>query len=226
MTVNATNFDCLATTLQTFKNKSSVIGIAETNASASNDNLYTLDGYSSIYMEKIENKKKGSGVAMYIRGDIPYVRIDELSTVNKDIEILFAKLLLKETSIFVGVLYRPPNGDVHNFNDQFLDIISKFKKSNKICILGDYNINLFEESVPMKKFEENFMCTGFLPTISIAAHHKPNCLKSCIDNILIKNLDTDSLYTGTIKTHISHHNTLFAIINANSKLEDNTTCAP
>ena len=218
---NATNFDCLATTLQTFKNKSSVIGIAETNTSASNDNLYTLDGYSSIYMEKIENKKKGSGVAMYIRDGIPYVRIDELSTVNKDIEILFAKSLLKEASIFVGVLYRPPNGDVHNFNDQFLDIISKFKKSDRICILGAYNINLFEESVPMKKFEENFMCTGFLPTISIATHHKPNCLKSCIDNILIKNLDTDSLYTGTITTHISHHNTLFAIINANSKLEDN-----
>ena len=167
---NATNFDCLATTLQTFKNKSSLIGIAETNTSASNDNLYTLDGYSSICMEKIENKKKGSGVAMYIRDDIPYVRFDELSTVNKDIEILFAKLLLKETSIFVGVLYRPPNRDVHNFNDQFLDIISKFKKSDKICILGDYNINLFEESVPMKKFEENFMCTGFLPTISIATH--------------------------------------------------------
>ena len=194
---NATNFDCLATTLQTFKNKSSVIGIAETNTSASNHNLYTLDGYNSIYMEKIENKKKGSGVAMYIRDGIPYVRIDELSTVNKDIEILFAKLLLKETSIFVGVLYCPPNGDVHNFDDQFLDIISKFKKSDKSCILGDYNINLFEESVPMKKFEENFMCTGFLPTISIATHHKPNCLKSYIDNILIKNLDTDSLYTGT-----------------------------
>ena len=74
-------------------------------------------------MEKIENKKKGSGVAMYIRDGIPYVRIDELSTVNKDIEILFAKLPLKETSIFVGVLNRPPNGDVHNFKDQFLDII-------------------------------------------------------------------------------------------------------
>ena len=78
----------------------------------------------------------------------------------------------------------------------------------------------------MKKFEENFMCTGFLPTISIATHHKPNCLKSCIDKILIKNLDTDSLYTGTITTHVSHHNTLFAIINANSKLEDNTTVPP
>ena len=223
---NTTSFDCLATTLQTFKNKSSVIGIAETNTSDSNDNLYTLDGYSSIYMKKIESKKKGSGVAMYIRDGIPYVRTDELSTVNKDIEILFAKSLLKETSIFVGVLYCPPNGDLHNFNDQFLDIISKFKKSDRICILGDYNINLFEESVPMKKFEENFRCTGFLPTISIATHHKPNCLKNCIDNILIKNLDTDSLYTGTITTHISHHNTLFAIINANSKLEDNIAVTP
>ena len=159
---------------------------------------------------------------MYIRDGIPYVRIDELSTVNKDIEILFVKLLLKETSIFFGVLYRPPNGDVHNFNDQFLDIIPKFKKSDKICILGDYSINLFEESVPMKKIKENFMCTGFVPTISIATHHKPNYLKSCIDNILIKNLDTDSLYTGTITTHISHHNTIFVIINANSKLKDNT----
>ena len=93
---SATNFDCLATSLQTFKNKSSVIGIAETNTSASNDNLYTLDGYSSIYMKKIENKKKGSGVTMYIRDSIPYVRIDELSTVNKDIEIFLPNYYLKK----------------------------------------------------------------------------------------------------------------------------------
>ena len=115
----------------------------------------------------------------------------------------------------------------HNEPIESMEIIEECSSILENCknftILGDYNINLFEEYVPMKKFEENFMCTGFLPTISIAAHHKPNCLKSCIDNILIKNLDTDSLYTENITTHISHHNTLFAIINANSKLEDNTT---
>ena len=178
----------LATTIAKFKNKVSII---ETNTLASNDKLYKLDGYNSLYMDKLCNKKKGSWVAIYFQENITTERIDELSFINKDIEILFVKLSLNKNNIFVGIIYRPPNGDVKKFHDHFSETMSKFNKSDKICIMGDFNINLFENSSNTRKFEENFMCTGLQPTISITTHHKPNCKKSCIDNIFLKNLDTE-----------------------------------
>ena len=159
---NASNFDSLATTIAKFKNKVSIIGLAETNTLASNDKLYKLDGYNSLYMDKLCDKKKGSGVAIYFQENITTERIDELSFINKDIEILFVKLSLNENNIFVGIIYRPPNGDVQKFHDHFSETMSKFNKSDKICIMDDFNITLFENSSNTRKFEENLLCINDL----------------------------------------------------------------
>ena len=74
----------LATTTAKFKNEVYIIGLAETNTLASNDKLYKLDGYNSLYMDKLCDKKKGSGVAIYFQENITTERIDELSFINKD----------------------------------------------------------------------------------------------------------------------------------------------
>ena len=50
--------------------------------------------------------------------------------------------------------------------------------------MGDFNINLFKDCKTNSLFEEYILSNGFFPTISIVTHHKPNCKKSCIDNIL------------------------------------------
>ena len=70
-------------------------------------------------MDKLCDKKKGSGVAIYFQENITTERIDELSFINKDIEILFVKLSLNENNIFVSIVYRPPNGDVQKFHNQW-----------------------------------------------------------------------------------------------------------
>ena len=46
------------------------------------------------------------------------------------------------------------------------------------------------------------------PTISVATHSKPQCQMSCIDNILVNKAENVKA-TGVIKTHISHHRSLF-----------------
>ena len=63
---NATNFDSLAVTLANIDHKFDIVGLAETNVTAENKDLYVLDGYTSLYQDKIPRKKKGSGVALYI----------------------------------------------------------------------------------------------------------------------------------------------------------------
>ena len=76
--------------------------------------------------------------------------------------------------------------------------------------MGDFNFNLFRDNGSAKLFEETFICNGFNPVISISTHCKPNCQKTCIDNIFIKNVE-DVFKNGTIKTEISHQKSLFLI---------------
>ena len=76
--------------------------------------------------------------------------------------------------------------------------------------MGDFNVNLFHYNGSAKLFEETFICNGFNPVISISTHCKPNCQKTCINNIFIKNVE-DVFKNGTVKTEISHLKSLFLI---------------
>ena len=189
--------------------KFDLIGIAETNISDECKNLYDLDGYESIYRDKIFNKKKGSGVALYISSNLVFTKINEQSCTNGDIESLFVKVVHPKSVFIAGVIYRPPGGDVNKFNESISSIMSSFSDSDKVYILGDFNINLFESNVHVKAFEETYMCNGFNPIISCSTHNKPNCKNSCIDNIFVRNINIAK--NGTIKTDISHHKSFFSV---------------
>ena len=206
---NATNFDSFVTTLASMDYKFDLIGISETNISAECKNLYDLDGYESIYQDKIFNKKKGSGVALYISSNLVFTKMNEQSYVNGDIESLFVKIVHPKSVFIAGVIYRPPGGDVKKFDESISSIMSSFSDSDKVYILGDFNINLFERNVHFKAFEETYMCNGFSPIISFSTHNKPNCKNSCIDDIFVRNITIAN--NGTIKTDISHHKSLFSV---------------
>ena len=63
---NSTNFDSLCSEISLFKQKFSIIALAETNIDSCHGPLYQMSGYRSIYQSKINNKQKGSGLALYI----------------------------------------------------------------------------------------------------------------------------------------------------------------
>ena len=88
--------------------------------------------------------------------------------------------------------------------------MSSFQSTQKVYIMGDFNINLYLQTAATKLFEETFTCNGFNPVISVSTHCKPKCQKSCIDSIFIKNNDSITK-SGTIKTDISHHKTVFLV---------------
>ena len=207
---NASNFDLFTTTIHQFKFSFDAVGVAETNISIECKNLYSIDGYTSIYQDKIENKKKGSGVALYISEKHNCMKMKEHSIVTEDIESLFAKISDSTGDIYVGVIYRPPNGNLDKFNESLSVIMSSFQSTQKVYIMGDFNINLFLQTAATKLFEETLICNGFNPVISVSTHCKPKCQKSCIDNIFIKNTESITK-SGTIKTDISHHKTVFLV---------------
>ena len=52
--------------LERITHKFSVIAIAETNTDQPLQNLYQIPGYNNFYQSTLENKAKGTGVALYV----------------------------------------------------------------------------------------------------------------------------------------------------------------
>ena len=106
---NKSNFDSLVTELHRIEHKFSVVALAETNIDSSEKDLYCLsEDYVSVYQSKIENKKKGSGLGLYINKKFNFTMNDSLSLCNQNIEALFVNISGIERTTVVGVLYRPP----------------------------------------------------------------------------------------------------------------------
>ena len=80
---NKTNFDRLSAELAVIKHKFSVVALAETNTDECNKVIKTCTSCTPVYSSKIENKVKGSGVALYVKNDFSFNIWNELSSCNK-----------------------------------------------------------------------------------------------------------------------------------------------
>ena len=210
---NQANFDAFSAHMKSLNAEFSVIGIAETNIDTMHKDLYKLgDNYSSVYLSKLENKAKGSGIGMYINSNHNYIILEEMCYSSENLQSLFVKITNRGEPTVVGVLYRPPNGNMSQFNLEIIDIISKVGDS--VCyIMGDFNVDMFTLSNNLsKEFEEIIVSNGYIPTISVATHQQEGCRKTCIDNIFTNiKQPIDILCSGSIKGNISSHCGIFQI---------------
>ena len=211
---NASNFDLLSLKLSQITYKFSIIGLAETNTDASNKDLYSLEGYSSVYQSTIPGKSKGTGVALYISDDLSYTVAHDISRCTTDLESLFVRVPIDKNSIItIGVVYRPPSGDSEKGICELKSIIESNPSSGNLQIFGDFNIDLLKSHESLtNKFEDATIGLGLFPVISLATHCKPKCRKSCIDNILTNRVDS-VVSSGVIRDSTSHHSFIFQISN-------------
>lgn len=207
---NKSNFDHFSTALHAMNYPFSVIGIAETNTDPQNKELYKIPNYTSCYQNTIGNKRKGTGVALYVNDIFNFTKINEASKCSPNLESIFVKITNAEKPITVGAIYRPPSGHIEEFTNE-LQVILSILKSKDVYILGDLNLNLHNlQDQPTQNCEEMIISEGFFPSISVATHEKPSCQKTCIDNTLCKS-SKDLIVTGCIPNHVSHHHPIFTI---------------
>ena len=102
--------------------------------------------------------------------------INDLCLQNDILETLFIEIdkdqLLKKQNIIIGVIYRPPDTDIKEFNDQILRCLTQIKAEKKIAyLLGDYNINLLntEKHAASQDFADVMFSHSFFPH-----HYKAN----------------------------------------------------
>ena len=116
---------------------------------------------------------------------------------------VFVNITNTPTPITVGVVYRPPSGNIKAFIEHFNNIIQSLPLEGSY-IMGDFNINLHNPShhgfhlitasissrLPshhgLHEYQNALLSYNFSPLIAIATHNKPGCKSSCIDNIHTK----------------------------------------
>ena len=219
------NLDKLESFLANLNHEFPIVALSETWLKSYNESLYSLNDYQSEH--NIRTNKGGGGVSIFIKNGIEYCERPDLKIQDKNLETLFIEIqkgqLGNESSIIIGVIYRPPDTNVDTVNDLLSDVLGRIKTENKSSyLLGDYNINLLncESHAPTQNFIDNLYTNSFFPRITKPTRvtHRSATL---IDNIFCNNFSNFSTLSGILYTDISDHFPIFHIDYSNhTKLQE------
>ena len=180
----SSNFEDFSTMLSELYFPFSVIGSTETKIKVDQQPLLNIDlpGYSFFSQPTLSN---AGGVGFYIKNDLNFTVISELSTSTADYEALWIEIHNTHSlNILCGIIYRHPNGNLESFFEYLNSTAEKIDRGSKYCaILGDFNFDL--------KFENHYPTNDFINIISSFCFHahilQPTRItdhsKTLIDNI-------------------------------------------
>ena len=150
------NFDKLLSFMANMHSDFTAMGISETWFGDESDaSLYPIPGYNLVSNSRLD--KRGGGVAMYIPSHFDYQVHHGLNAMSNLLETLFVEILIPgRRNIVLGVVYRPPQGNISLFMSELQDMLLNPLLSNKdLFLMGDYNIDLLQCDV-------NNQCNDFL----------------------------------------------------------------
>jgi exonuclease III len=145
-----------------------IIGLTETWLNDTNEDLFKLENYDFINMNR--SGKNGGGIGIYIKQGIKYkLRADINISTETTIESIFIELITAVgKNVIIGVIYRPPNNKIDSFENIMNQILGKIDKENKIgYLMGDFNIDLLksESCDYTNRFLEQMFTSSFFPLI-------------------------------------------------------------
>ena len=196
----ASNFDSFTAELLDGKRSCDIIGLCETRLTDDTAALYHIDNYS-LYSNNVSSCK--GGVCLYVQNKFNCNLRNDLCVKKDHIETIFVEVINDNKPLVIGMIYRRPGTP----NDRFLVDLSRIldKINCKTVILGDFNLNLLNESsnIHVQNFVTLFKQYSFMPVIN-----KPtrvfNNTATLIDHIWI-NFDQMHYISNIIITGISDH---------------------
>ena len=178
------------------------------------DNMLRVNGYNLVRFDRkwkednMPHVKKGGGVGMYIKEELAYSfdSLKEFNMSSKDIECGWVKIIMQNSKdIVIGVVYRPPNGDVENFCEKLITSCDDIgvNHTKDIFLMGDFNINYLAVNERHKKLLTNMeSLTGLKQLIT-----QPTRMTNCID--LIFTNCNEIANSGVLDIDISDHDLVF-----------------
>ena len=145
--------------LEGFDISFSFIGLSETWATKTNEDILNMPGYNHEHCIRVS--KKGGGVSIYILNTIQYKVRKNLALPKHLFESIFIEvdksIFKSKHNVIIGEIYRPPSSQLKTFNielDKLLNTIGKEKKY--AFLMGDYNTNTLNEMTATSTHNQNF----------------------------------------------------------------------
>ena len=186
-----------------------IIGLTETWLDTESEKRISVQGYRVICASR--KNKSGGGVAALIKEDQTYRERPDLSIFKEGlIESVFVELIREgRKNDLIGVVYRPPGGNLVEFNKEISKILS-LTKSDSCFIMGDFNVDLLKlnKHTPTNEFMSEFTTQGFFPLISLPTR-LTDTTATLIDNIWTNKVDAQ-MKTGLVTVRISDHLPIFS----------------
>ena len=124
------NLDDINSFLQLIKYKFNILCFTESWLSNATKDLVSFPGNKSFH--QLRNNKRGGGISVFVSELYGCKKLSEACLTLDYIESLFLEIKYKNKCIILGVIYRPPTGNHHEFIEMFNHIML-YTKKNK-CI--------------------------------------------------------------------------------------------
>lgn len=182
-----------------------------------NYELFNIDGYQ-VPVQYYRSDRRGGGIMLYMKNNLEFKPRNDIVINDGCTESLFIEIEKEMFSalknIIIGVIYRPPNSNMDNFNIALETTLNYLKGENRVMyLLGDYNIDLLKEDSHSQtsEFENLLYSHGLFPLITKPTRVPVNSA-TLIDNIFTNNfVDTDQHYQGIFYNDISDHFPVFHV---------------
>ena len=179
--------------------------------------LINLNNYNFVYKNRAE--RLGGGVGIFVKHGLEFTVIDDDGFEGIGIDTICINIrsthLHNRFEIRIIAIYRPPNS---NF-DQFINCLElklqSIKAPKEAYIIGDFNINLLDDSNNSITFKNILNSHFFYPLITAATRVTSNT-SSLIDNIFTNTVGTHD--SGIIVSDFSDHFFIYAITNRNNNI--------
>lgn len=160
-----------------------VIALTETWLNDNNSQLLHIPGYN-LYVRNREYYQHG-GLAAYIQADYKVSIREDLTIYREKVCECFVLHITRENLNFcIVVVYRPPQSLLQDFMDLFEEQLMKLPINSMPCfIMGDFNIDLIDQSSASTEFINRSLSNGFHSCINIPTRITGTSAK-LLDNIL------------------------------------------
>ena len=183
-----------------------VVTLNETWLTKDNEHFLNIPDYHAVKRNRMG--KKGGGVCILIQKSLNYKEIDTINALKfKHIEHICVEIKLHDKNVSVSSLYRPPNTNATEFNNEYEKYINKLKSTKLDTVLGlDHSLDLLnmEKHKPTQEFFNMNINNQLFPTIT-----KPTRITSTtatlLDNLMV-NLSLNRNYlSGILVDDMSDH---------------------
>ena len=182
--------------------------INETWLTSQNKNKLNINEYKCISKERVG--RKGGGVCILAHDSLYYTELTEINDIHyTTFEHMCIEVKMRDKNLTVVTLYRPPNGNVTDFLEEyqtFLSHLNNLHPKNRIIIGTDHNLDLLKYGChkPTQDFLDMNIDYNILPTITRPTRFC-HTTATLLDNLLVST-DLVDKCDSTILTHdISDH---------------------